>query len=1378
MADSENTTELTSKETLTLTALVANSRFTKINQPRFAAILQRAGLNTRSAPEFWEKLRELNLIEAPAWSGKTSRIDTKQSMALTTDAYALVLPRLKESVLKKVWLPVDDRLYWSEKQVIDVFRSFLTNTARINAGEIVEVELTYPEQWGGSEVAEFITKFRKIADRWIVSGNPAFASARRALPKSLQSVLWRDCIYASNELSLKTLTLLKTYSGYFKNEASMHEHDRRMPEAILLFMEFLMHGHPEEYIGKIGEDLAEHEILASVISLRNGRYSEALRHIRAGLKLATEEKFFYPAHENWLYGVIVYLNRESPSGKKAAETILKNLQKRSFSQALPLELLCRLALLEDAGPAFNRCMNAANNDAEAQLMLRLTAFHFHILDAKTHPLATAETRILDAFPVLDLQMGAARGVKEDWIEKRSAELGVGPLLPAVQKVEAWENALNRLIEQNTAGAAKALKARTKDVKQERVGYLLDTRHYWELTPRLQTSKDGVVWSAGRNIAMPTFLKEIPAMTAQDHAVASHVLVQKGWYGGTSYILQGAQLVADLAGHPAVYDLHDQQKRINIVKEPLQVQVVRKDGNWVVKTSVQPADIEDGDTANTSNDPRVFIVREMGDGSLSVITLTADEQRLVREIAKLPSIPADGEKKLKKLLGILAAQMPVESELVTADTAKAVKKGEDRVSLLITPAEDGFVIRAAVIPLEGANVACEPGKGLTYIAANDKTGPVQIQRDLKKEKAHFEALEKALAPLAESRTDTYLWDVDFEGCLKILEAARNLPDDVTVRWPEGEKFKVARPTMNFGNIKLSVTKKGQWFEVEGDMRLDGKTKLKIAELLMKIRAAKGRFIALSDTEYLALTDELKRRLTALEQSAQTDKKGVKLSVFQGAQIEELEGDGAEVAKDEAYRAFIERVEKTRERTWAVPAGLTAELRDYQVEGYEWLMRLAGWGAGALLSDDMGLGKTVQTIAALLARAKEGPQLVVVPTSVLLNWRDELTRFAPGLTQVIFNLAEDRSEALKKLKAGTVVLTTYGVMTGEIETLTAQNWTTVVFDEAHTVKNRDTKAFKAAVTLKADFRILLTGTPLQNRLSEIWALFEIAVPGLLGSFTRFTDRFVFPIERDKDRESQRLLKRIISPFILRRTKTDVLTELPEKTEVTVKVELSDEEKALYEQIREETAVSLETGEINPVQALAALTKLRQAACAPQLIDKAITIGSSKTAAFLTLADDLIGNGHRALVFSQFTSHLALIRKALDAKGIAYSYLDGAMSPAERIKTVDAFSSGDEPLFLISLKAGGTGLNLTAADYVIHLDPWWNPAVEDQASDRAYRIGQERPVTIYRLIAQGTVEEKILKLHSTKKSLADALLEGTDMTQRLGRKEILELLELAKN
>lgn len=291
------------------------------------------------------------------------------------------------------------------------------------------------------------------------------------------------------------------------------------------------------------------------------------------------------------------------------------------------------------------------------------------------------------------------------------------------------------------------------------------------------------------------------------------------------------------------------------------------------------------------------------------------------------------------------------------------------------------------------------------------------------------------------------------------------------------------------------------------------------------------------------------------------------------------------------------------------------------------------------------------------------------------------------------------------------------------------------------------------IKAEARVLLTGTPLQNHVSELWPLVEFATPGLFGSYAAFCARFAVPIEKERDRPRQHLLRRLLAPFMLRRTKDDVLDELPEKTELDGWVDLSEPERALAE-----------------------LTLLRLAACHPKLVDASLEYASTKSEVFMRIAGDLIQAGHRALVFSKFTSHLALIRAELDRAGIGYQYLDGATPAAERLESVERFNKGRTPLFLISLKAGGTGLNLTSADYVVHLDPWWNPAVEDQASDRAYRIGQTRPVTISRLIAAGTIEEKILRLHASKKTMADALLEGTDMASRLGREEILELLAAA--
>jgi SNF2 family DNA or RNA helicase len=340
-----------------------------------------------------------------------------------------------------------------------------------------------------------------------------------------------------------------------------------------------------------------------------------------------------------------------------------------------------------------------------------------------------------------------------------------------------------------------------------------------------------------------------------------------------------------------------------------------------------------------------------------------------------------------------------------------------------------------------------------------------------------------------------------------------------------------------------------------------------------------------------------------------------------------------------------------------------------------------------------------------------------------------------------------------------------------------WTTVVLDEAQAIKNVGAKRTRTAHQLKSDFRLVTTGTPIENHLGELWSLFRFLNPGLLHTQDQFLKRFMLPIERDKNDGARHALRSLIQPFMLRRTKGQVLTELPPRTEITLEVPLSEGERALYEAVRLQAIEGLEPGKSenggDHLKVLAAITRLRMASCNPRLVMPETTLPSSKLDQFATLLDELLQNNHKALVFSQFVKHLKLIREHLDQAGISYQYLDGSTSMAQRKERVDAFQAGEGDVFLISLKAGGSGLNLTEADYVVHMDPWWNPAVEDQASDRAHRIGQTRPVTVYRLVAENTIEQKIIKLHQQKRDLADSLLEGGDISGSLGAKEMLALI-----
>lgn len=452
---------------------------------------------------------------------------------------------------------------------------------------------------------------------------------------------------------------------------------------------------------------------------------------------------------------------------------------------------------------------------------------------------------------------------------------------------------------------------------------------------------------------------------------------------------------------------------------------------------------------------------------------------------------------------------------------------------------------------------------------------------------------------------------------------------------------------------------------------------------------------------------------------------------------------------------------------VPADVRAALRPYQQAGVDWIAWLRSVGMGGVLADDMGLGKTVQTLVAL--RVVGGRALVVAPTSVLRNWASEAEKFVPTLRVCVYHGARRVLD-----DAADVVVTTYALLRLDQERLGGIEWSVVVLDEAQAIKNPDSQVAQAARALRATQRLALTGTPVENRLEELWSAFHFVSPGLLGGRREFRDRFSSPIENG-DRRAQQALRRRIRPFVLRRLKGEVAKELPPRTDVVLRCTLSDDERSLYESVRglARADVAKLLAQNGMLQVLEVLLRMRQAACHPALLPGKSAASSAKLDLLLETLDEVLGEGHKALVFSQWTSMLDLVAPALDARGIRWARLDG--STVDRAGVVARFSAADgPPVFLLSLKAGGTGLNLTAADYVFHLDPWWNPAVEDQATDRAHRIGQERPVVSCRLIAEDTVEERILALQEQKRSLARAALDEEALARGITRDELLALFD----
>ena len=479
-------------------------------------------------------------------------------------------------------------------------------------------------------------------------------------------------------------------------------------------------------------------------------------------------------------------------------------------------------------------------------------------------------------------------------------------------------------------------------------------------------------------------------------------------------------------------------------------------------------------------------------------------------------------------------------------------------------------------------------------------------------------------------------------------------------------------------------------------------------------------------------------------------------------DEAEWHGAEelLALGRSLREFAEIPDVTP------PEDLKATLRGYQQQGLNWLQFLGKIGFSGVLADDMGLGKTLQTLAHLLTEKREGklkqPALVVAPTSLIPTWRGECRRFAPELNMLVLH-GQSRGDLYRRIDKSDVVLTSYALMLRDYDELIKRKYRVVVLDEAQAIKNPGTKLAKAACTLKAEYRLALTGTPMENHLGELWSVFHFLMPGFLGEKETFRRVFRQPIEKDADSNRQQLLARRVRPFLLRRTKEEVAKELPAKSEFVREIELTDAQRDLYETVRLAMHHRIRAqikeaglGKTN-IAVLEALLKLRQICCDPRLLkgDDASDAASAKFELLMEMLNGMVETGRRVIIFSQFVEMLELIERGLQDSKLDYTMLTGRTR--DRETPVKRFQAGEVPIFLISLKAGGTGLTLTRADTVIHYDPWWNPAVEAQATDRAHRIGQDKQVFVYRLVSSGTVEEKMLELQSKKKDLVDGILGG---------------------
>jgi SNF2 family DNA or RNA helicase len=1010
-----------------------------------------------------------------------------------------------------------------------------------------------------------------------------------------------------------------------------------------------------------------------------------------------------------------------------------------------------------------------------------------------------------------------------------AEDNVSPhLLSLIVPKEKWLTALEQLI--SLDDSQKFVKEELAVIDSEyRLIWLVDTQGQRNVEPREQKrNKSG--WTKGRAVALHRLsesLEEFPYLTPADTKICKAIDVyydSYSWHQKKIFDLCGYEALKVCIGHPLLFIDNLQRTPLDIIEKTPELLISESGHSYKISLADLPS--------HGKFDEDFYSFRSE---TSSRYVLTAFKNKHV-EIAKIVghkglTIPASAKEKVIQSIRAIAPLLNIQtniSGIEGIDTGIEQVALESTLYINIEPAGEGLQFECHIQPLGDQGPKVLPGVGNAMVVGLLDDKRVGTTRVLKQERKHFKALVDA-CPMFNYMSEHVLVLDDLEdalGCLEHLEVLshdlaeslieesldesevqgkalgklkdktkskqnnKNTPLKVVLQWPEGKALKVSK-TLSSQQMSVKVSKKQDWFDLEGELTIDENEVIDMKKLITLVGSAKGRFIQLSNDHFIALTEGLKKQLTLLDKVSSNGQFDALASpVIDEALL------GMQVKSGKAWQQQMKKLAQSYKLQPKVPETLQAQLRDYQVDGYDWALRLSHWGAGACLADDMGLGKTLQALAIIVDRASKGPSLVLAPTSVSFNWQAEAAKFAPTLKVKLYGMHDQqtRDQILEKAQAFDLIICSYGLLQTQGEKLAKVHWQTLIADEAQALKNPQAKRSKIANTLTADFKMITTGTPIENNLTDLWSLFRFINPRLLGSLKQFNERFVKPIENANSSNTVHLSKaetnknnindanealiKIIAPFILRRLKTDVLTELPSRTEINIHVELSHEESALYEAIRQKALENLMETNDKPgqkrIKVLAEIMRLRRACCHPKLVFKESDIAGSKLKVFDNLVDELKQGGHKSLVFSQFVGHLAILKQHLKDKGISFQYLDGSTSLAKRKKAVADFQAGVGDLFLISLKAGGSGLNLTAADYVIHMDPWWNPAVEDQASDRAHRMGQTRPVTIYRLITQHTIEDKIVALHQQKRELANSLLEGTGTAKAISLDDMMNLLK----
>lgn len=1106
-------------------------------------------------------------------------------------------------------------------------------------------------------------------------------------------------------------------------------------------------------------------IIGGIRHLESGNYLQSLKWFEQALKIQNKigtHKYYF---DNSLYTYFLMLSYIHVADSEESEEAKALCQKRllAFSTTIDVQMSETLQApriivedYRDANKKLHRDLVAKMYNASASGVQPPISRLFAFLIANFLGFSTAGMNAEECVPQLAIlrhELSKYLNLSEEDSKHLCRIYGQKPALTSIYHKAEWEFLLEEMTNEIEGGTVANDKPTVR---------LMYTRPFMEsdtIIVREQTKLKNGNWGNGKIVNDVKYRSGMmDCMNNADRRILSRMM------HSPHFNLRLCDVIEEMVDDDRLYYGNTapfEPVKVDVDKPYL---IVEKEGDaFIVKSNIPLGKILDD-----------LIIVDESPTHYTIIRLPKEIQSQYQRLLQIGSFPLEAEDSLRAFLPKLGGKVEIHSSLIEGGSTLPIVDGNSKVGFKFIPKQGShYDVKCFVRPLEGGRHTYKLCSGNNVIIDENENGRVRVKRNF--------ALEESNLDIVRAFWEEQGYDFDEQNTyppefmLDLVRFIQQNSDTFFAEWPEGRSMKVRSLRRGLATWNGVLKERGQWFDIEGEISIDENTTLNISELLDLIGKSHGKYIQLNDGEFLALSESLEKQLRALDVVINRDKGKICISPFSAALMTDdvLSGD-INFKLDEKLTKMRKRILDSSNYCPEIPKELNATLRPYQADGFQWIARLNSWGAGALLADDMGLGKTIQTIAFLLLKKDEGPSLVVAPASVAPNWKTELEKFAPCLNVEILNFAPDRQRLIKEAKAGDVIVATYGMLLSIQDDICQKYWNIACLDEAHIIKNRGAKTSAAAMKIKADNRVMLTGTPVQNHLGELWSLFQFVNPGLLGTYENFSHKYIVPIEGYQNKERQEQLDSIVHPFMLRRTKKSVLKELPEKTEIYHTVEMSDEELAIYEGIRAKAERILrERDETVDMNVLAEIMRLRQAACSVELIEPKWKGDCSKITALVELLQGVIEGGNRALVFSQFVSFFDIVRRELDSRGMEYFYIDGSIPVKKRTEMVDAFQNGEKAIFLISLKAGGLGLNLTGANYVFHLDPWWNPAIEQQATDRAYRIGQQQAVTVYHLVSHHTIEEKIIRLHQTKRDLADNILAGTDMSYKITGKDLLEMV-----